>query len=260
MMMIKQRQLVDSTSGPLATPNLMDSLNIDIPKVSNLALAASPPSSSSSLLHGISPVLGKRNFSTLGRIGSPKTRWQGIMEDEWDFNQYSNKRASIRSDPGERKRDATGFFNRSPRSSEISTPVHKSPSMASRTGGSFDDPVEDSPPRTEGEGAIFTFDDRTGSPRASVGAIVPPKSPLKTPLRKGAGVITKGKISQPSDLRHNMANILPDEVIVKGDFTLKYSGGEGGKAGYYRRMESSVKVKVRPCLYFDKFNIASVEG
>ena len=249
--MMKQQQFVGPDSG---APSLVDSLNIDVPQASKVVLS-SPASRHPALVHGLSPLRQKRGSLTLSGTGSPKSHWQ---DNEWDFNQFTHKRASIRSDPGDCKQGGSGLFNRSPRSSRVLTPVHKSPSVASRAGSLLDDP-EYSPFTSGIEGAIFTFNDKSGSPRLS-GSSTSPKSPAWNPLRKGVAGIKKGTISQPSDLRHNVHAILPKEVTVVGKFTLKYSGGEGGEAGYHRRMESSIRVKVRPSLYFEEFSIASVEG
>ena len=241
-----------SAPAVVGTPKLMDSLNIDFPKVSKVTSSLQTSTVPSSLIHGMSPIVSKRGIPNLSRVGSTKSSRKHY--DEWDFNQFMDKRASIRSDPGECKREGGGIFSRSPRGSGISTPLQKSPS---RSGSLFDD-TEFSPLKTGKEGGIFTFNNQNSSPRLSVGSLSSQKSPSRTPHRKGATAIKKNVISLPSDLRHNTPSILPTEVPVLASFTLHYSGGEGRKAGYHRRMESSVKVKVCPSLYFDDFHISSV--
>jgi hypothetical protein len=226
--------------GYMDTPKLMDSLNIDFPQTSKVdGYSSLPRTKFPSVVDGImSPMAHRRGFS---RTGSTKSsHWK---ESEWDFNQFLDKRASIRSDPGDRKREGSGLLNRSPRSSGMSTPVT---SLTGRTGSL----IEDS------EYSVLEFD-RTNSPRLSGG---PQKSPARTNVRKGATSINKNVISLPSDLRHNPLAILPTEVSVLGEFTLRYSGGEGSKVGYHREMVASVRVKVQPSLYFEEFNVALIEG
>ena len=233
--------MLDSALSPI-----VDTLNIDVPQ--GLKGVFTLPRG-----HRRSPVVTKREKVGLSRTGS--TKFPAKCLEEWDFNQFDEKRASIRSDPGERKRDGGGVLNRSPRASGVSTPLQKSPSIASRTGSLADEPISPSRVSRDG-GTVFTYD-RTSSPRLSSAGS---SSPLRAAGKKGPAVIKKNNISLPSDLRHNALTISPTEVTVLGTFTLKYSGGEGGKAGYHRRTESSIKVKVRPSLYFDSFNIASVVG
>ena len=245
------------------TPTLVDSLNIEVPHdikiTSSLSSLSSLPSSSSGLhttvLHSVSPILSKRDMASRGlvRTGSTKSSSPSKKPDVWDFNQFMDKRVSIRSDPGERKREGSGLLNRSPRSSGMSTPQQKSPTLASRSSdGEF------SPSKTGKDGPVFTYD-TTNSPQSSRGSYPLPKSPLRTPLRKGVTGIKKNTISLPSHVRHNIMSI-PEKVSVMSRFTLSYSGGEGRKAGYHRRMESSVHITIRPSLCFENFNIASVIG
>lgn len=212
------------------TLSIMDSLNID------------PPKSSSHT----SPL--KKGYK---RAGSTKTRYKDLnaYEEELDFG---DKRASIRSDPGDRKREGSGLFNRSPKASQTSTPVRKS-LPPYRMGSSFED-SDTSPSRFGKEGSVFSFSEGSNSPGGSSGS---PKSPVR--VRKGVVGITKNEISQPSDVKHYTPTI-PEEVIIKNHFTVKYSGGEGEKAGYHRCMESSIRLKVRPSLYFSEFRVSSSEG
>lgn len=211
------------------TVSIMDSLNIDPPK------SSSPH---------VSPF--KKGYK---RAGSTKARYKDLnaYEEELDFG---DKRASIRSDPGDRKREGSGLFNRSPKGSHTSTPVRKS--LPHRVGSSFED-SDSSPSRSGKEGSVFSFNEGSNSPGGSSGS---PKSPVR--VRKVVG-ITKNEISQPSDVKHYIPTI-PDDVVIKNHFTVKYSGGEGEKAGYHRCMESSIRLKVRPSLYFSEFRVSSSEG
>ena len=183
---------------------------------------------------------------------------QQRSQDEWDFNQFGDlKRASIRSDPGDRKRD---MFGRSPLSLGSAMPLMKSPSLASRSGSLHGDGGETPPPQQTAQ--VFSYD-HASLPRSHRGSGTgSPKSPShhRPPMRRGGTAIKKNVISLPSDLRHNTLAILPTEVVVTGCFTLKYSGGEGGKAGYHRQLESCIQVRVHPSVYFDEFNIASETG
>ena len=248
----------------LPSPTLVDSLNIDVPKRASSIL--SYPSSveslpSASIVHGISPLPRKRGrVSGVARTGSTRsTHNRRLGNEEWDFNQFGDlKRASIRSDPGDRKREGLVISNRSPYSSGVSTPLFKSPSLASQA-ESFTAEGDISPSGVSREGQAFVYE-HTSLPRPSKGS---PKSPAHRPpivARKGGSVIKKNNISLPSQLRHNTLAILPNEIVVTARFTLTYSGGDGSKAGYHRQMESSVKVRVHPSLYFDDFSVSADSG
>lgn len=219
------------------TVNIMDSLNID------------PPKSSSSQ---VSPLLPKKGYLNFKRAGSTKSRFKDLIAYEEELD-YGDKRASIRSDPGDRKRETSGLFNRSPKISATSTPIRKSAGVTSRVSSLEDS--DSSPSGLGKEGFVFNFNE--DSPGYSGGSSGSPRSPVR--VRKAAVAITKKEISQPSDVKHCIVN-LPEEVAIKSHFTLKYSGGDGEKAGYQRCMESSIKVKVRPSLYFTEFRISKAEG
>jgi hypothetical protein len=254
---------VHGLDSSLPSPTLVDSLNIDVP-VRTSSVASYPSSSDSlplSIIHGISPLPRKKGRGMgVARTGSTRSTHNRRLAkyDEWDFNQFGDlKRASIRSDPGDRKREGSGVLTRSPVSSGGSTPLLKSPSLASQT-GSFAGDGELSPSSVSCDGPAFVYE-HLSLPRPSRGS---PKSPAHRPpvVRKGGSGIKKNNISLPSQLRHNTLAILPNEVAVTARFTLNYSGGDGGKAGYHRQMESSVKVRVHPSLYFDDFGISADPG
>ncbi|CAI8031983.1 Trafficking protein particle complex subunit 9, partial [Geodia barretti] len=251
---------VHGLDSSLPSPTLVDSLNIDVPVRTSSDI--SYPSSSDSLsVPGISPLTRKKGRDRgVARTGSTRSTHNRKLAkyDEWDFNQYDDlKRASIRSDPGDRKREGSGVLTRSPVSSGGSTPLLKSPSLASRTSSLAGD-GELSPSGVSCDSAAFVYE-HSSLPRPSRGS---PKSPGHRPpvVRKGGSGINKNNISLPSQLRHNTLAILPTEVAVTARFTLNYSGGDGCKAGYHRQMESSVKVRVHPSLYFDDFGISAYPG
>ena len=258
--------MIDSS---LPNPTLVDSLNIDVPSpIRRSSAMSSLPSSSDSLpsaiIHSISPVPLKkgrgrgvvRTDSMQSAMATMHHHTSVSSQDEWDFNQFGNQRASIRSDPGDRKRETSSLSSRSPTSSGNTTPLRKSPSLASRTGSLTGD-GETSPPQQSTP--TFAYN-HSSLPRPSKTA--PPKSPshYRPQIRRGPTNFKKNAISAPSDLRHNTLAILPTEVAVTNLFLISYSGGDGGKAGYHRQIESTVKVRIHPSLYFDDFNITAETG
>ena len=52
----------------------------------------------------------------------------------------------------------------------------------------------------------------------------------------------------------------PDRKKLNTVFLLQYTGGEGAKEGYYREVTVSLTVTIRPTLYFEDFAIAPVKG
>ena len=176
------------------------------------------------------------------------------MEDrvEWDFDQY-DKRASIRSDPSDRKRDGLSpALSHSPKHTTSPLPVQKSPSANTvlyRMGRQHD-----SLPRPGGKSNFYDRD----SPRLSGGLS---KASSRTATRRSGGGITKENISGPTGPPlHKKPNMLLKGVTVKGNFTFKYSGGEGEEVGYHRQMVATVEVRVHQSLYFDEFHVSTVDG
>ena len=227
--------------------NLMSSLNLEVPSAS--VLSSSSPSSFSHhyFQHGISPKFVMKG-SFLSR--SPKFSHRTEEQDEWDFDQYS-KRASIRSDPGDRKRDGlSSALSHSPKHVTNPVPVQKSPSAATglyRTGR-----LHDTLPRSKGES------NKDSSPRLPGG---PFKASSRLTTRRSGGGITKQNISAPTGPpTHKKPNMLLKGVTVRGIFTFKYSGGEGEEAGYHRQMSATVDVRVHQSLFFDEFHVSPADG
>lgn len=263
---------LEELGSSLPSPTLVDSLNIEVPHIRTSSDISSLPSSAESLpapvYNSVSPLPRKRGRGSRGVARTGSTRQNRVLgyEEEWDFDQY-DQRASIRSDPGERKREVGRVLSaQSTQSSCDSTPLRKSSSLASRSdslasGGDTEllsPPLPSSQPTREGVDFAYNHSSLPRSPRNSSS----PKSPAhpRNQYRRGPGVSIKNKvISNPSDLRHHVT-VLPYDITLVAKFTLNYSGGEGAKVGYHREMESYVKVKVHPSLYFDDFNVTPEQG
>lgn len=223
---------------------LMDSLNLDHP----LDLLVDSRGNTNTL-----PNFGRASSSTHGHksnslMRSKKSVKGGQKRAGLDYDDVVfglDKRASIRSDPGDR--DKGKFRNlkfassvsshTSPTSSFISIPA--APSL----------PITIPPHSTEHDTAGNASSD-------SFGKSGPQGMARNSQGSKGSKgrTIAKMNISLPKGPLYKES---PKKVKVVGEFVFEYSGGEGEGLGYYREAEANVSVVVRPCLLFEKFDISS---
>ena len=155
-----------------------------------------------------------------------------------------DKRASIRSDPGDRDKGkfrslkfTSGSSHTSPTSSFNSIPSDPSLPIA----------IPHTAHTTEHDGGSGSSD--------SFGRSVQGLARNSQGNKGSKGrTIAKMNISLPKGPLYKES---PKKVKVVGEFVFEYSGGEGAELGYYRESEANVSVVVRPCLLFEKFDISS---
>ena len=175
------------------------------------------------------------------------------------------KRASIRSDPGDReesklsrlfKKDTTHL----PHSDTKPVAIPKSETAASRLND------------LSNGGSPMYFAGGGGGPsyQASLASGVlfgaDAKSQSLVRASKASGV--KGKW-QPSPSARYISNPIgplfrenriPSRVKVVGEFSLEYSGGRGLQEGFYRECRTNLQIMVKPVLTFEQFDVSLVEG
>ena len=183
-----------------------------------------------------------------------------------DFDQYLDKRASIRSDPGDEFAPISrSRFSWKPKGNDSKpNAIPKSETVAgnmsnlSNGGFNLTEGTQRPPP------SVFEPDPEGSASPKSVPAIsrVGSGGLIKSQNRKSAtgGSITKGAISLPTGPLYKAVPHPPSRKKVVGQFVLQYTGGEGATEGYYRETATSVTVNIKPSLIFEQFDLRSVEG
>ncbi len=239
--------MIAPESGNLHLPTAFDSSLIGSLSLEHPALF--DPRVSQSLPKNLSPGSRKR-YSQYGK--PPKTSM-----DDYDFDQYVNKRASVRSDPGD---DFTGspppqpknrFSRRTKVTDTKSLPFPKSDTVATNLchlgeRDALERQVNDANHR------LSAFQENDIGNKIS-------------PLARGVGSrvggsvkrgpITKFDISHPTGPLYKAVPRPPTRKKIEGTFVLQYSGGEGCQAGYYREVVTTVTVNVRPSVIFHQFEV-----
>jgi len=168
-----------------------------------------------------------------------------------------DKRASIRSDPGDVPIPSRHRPTRKPFASDTkSIPIHKSESVAV---GMASMPSEGAAGSlSQGEQRMSKLEADSGKnssvkhfPASRVGSV--------KPSSKKAGAITKGNISLPKGPLYKAVPRPPTRKKVVGQFVVEYSGGDGETEGYYRETIVNITVYVKPSIIFEKFEVQPVE-
>ena len=179
-----------------------------------------------------------------------------------------SKRASIRSDPGDREESKLSRFmfkkGTTPFTHSETKPVAipKSETAAARlsdlsnggspmyfAGGGGGGPSYQA---SLASGVLFGADNKTQS--------------LVRGLKSSGN---KGKW-QPSPSARYISNPIgplyrenprpPSKVKVVGEFSLEYSGGQGLQEGFCREFRTNLQIIVKPVLTFEQFDVSLVEG
>lgn len=181
------------------------------------------------------PSTSEKRTSTQRREPKPTANFF----DDYDFDRFSDKRASIRSEPGDEfsTPPARHRFSLKPRVvASNSVPIPKSESVTATLASLGDE--------------RSMFEPLTGKNTSS----------LPRTINRRSTPITKGNISLPTGPLRRAVPHPPQRKQVYGQFVLEYSGGEGGAEGYYREVTTKVTVNVKPSLIFGQFEVKVVEG
>lgn len=230
--------------------SLMESLNLDHPSFS-LKGTKTLPSIPRRLAYPQSKA------QSLGRHQKPPGRDDGLMDVEaaLDLDSMSNKRASVRSDPGDR--DNRPARNRpKPDSKPIPIPKTDSITAASRI-PEIGSVIESSPIPEPRLGHTPTHQRMSSHPKFTSGIRVGSLK-IGPGHRRQVAPLHKGVISEPLGPVFKELPRLPNNEMVTGEFKVEFTGGQGAEEGFYREVVSKVPVTVRPCVMFEQFDIAMV--
>ena len=221
--------------------SLMDSLNLENPALTSARTSSTLPGISRSPGHQRNTSIG--SGGTLGRWkpasrGSKKV----VSKDETDLE--LDKRfsvMSIRSDPGDEVRNRT---KRKSSEQPKAIPIPKSETRAS--------PFGTSP-------QLYHHDLSSVSSSQSHSSLnrTPSGNKAGTRVRQQAAVLTKGSISTPVGPLIRQKPQPPTRRVVQSQFKIQYTGGRGYLEGFCRKCSASLKIVVKPCLVFEKFEILS---
>ena len=244
----------------------LESLDLHIPQKPG---QPSPTPTTSS--QGHSPV---RYHHSLGRnVKPPKSGPKRAFDDveaalDGFFVSNDSKRASIRSDPGDREESKLSRFTfrketplthsetkpvaipksetAAARLSELSNGV--SPMFLAGGGGPSYQPSPTS-------GVLFGADSKTQSLARG-----PKNSGNKGKWQPSAGSVNARYISNPIGPLYKENLRPPSKVKVVGEFGLEYSGGRGLQEGFCRECRTNVQILVKPVLTFEQFDVSLAEG
>lgn len=258
---IKRGQRKASTEGLTRTErtgsSLMDSLNLDTPHT------RSNSNTLPNLDRSSPPSISHQKTNSLRRSKKPKVGSQkgGVFDiDDVIFGLMENKRASVRSDPGDRERKEKPSRFRSLKS-HVGGSSHTSPtsSISSLPPADHSQPIS-IPPHTGDQEANGSPLFKPGSDSLGKGGQVLNRNlSSQGKSAKGRVGINKMNISLPTGPLYKEVVQSPKKSKVIGKFRFQYTGGEGAAEGYYREAEASVSVEVRPCLLFEQFDISNTE-
>lgn len=259
---VRRNMYVASKSTQTVPPrnSLIDSLDLDQSVFSN---CNTPPNMNRS-----SPGSYRKpaRIATSSKKQRTSRRSSGARRDieEWapiDFG--LDKRASVRSDPGER--GGTSHHIRSRINSNHTSPTSSISAFSTSTDPSHPISIPNSvslsdPDIGVGESPLLLLKtDSLGRKSHGVGTNM--NSPGRGLSKGGTWSlprkenINKGGISLPKGLFFKeVAQPLQKSKAV-GEFVFEYSGGVG--MGYYREVAVDVSVLVRPCLLFEQFDVCN---
>ena len=230
----------------------MDSLHLDPPLLSN----------SSTL-----PNLGRASPGSANKYNSilrQKKKGAGYMKPSGlSYNDVIfglDKRASIRSDPGDRDQGERGKSRPKPR---VGGSSHTSPtSSISTLSSDATQPI--SIPHTASHLVAAAHEISSHSPVFKVGSDSLVRAHPHQSLARNASL--QPRIAKPGLVKGNISSPkgpLYKEVATKQrvmtEFLLEYSGEAGAAEGYYRVAEATVYVTVNTCLLFEQFDISNSE-
>ena len=228
--------------------SLMESLNLDHPLMdsrhSNTVpnMVRSSPARSS-----YKGTRFKKNDSSKGSGQQKKSNHVNSMLDYDDVILGLDKRASVRSDPGERDQGDRGKSKL--KISRVGVSYHTSPTSSSTAIASDSMRPVNIFGSIESDGTSSDSSAKTQSLKRNIS--------FQASNPKVRPNINKGNISLPTGPLYKAVPQPPKRVKVVGEFVFDYSGGKSASEGYYREGGANVSVFVRPCLLFDLFDMKS---
>ncbi len=240
---------------------LMDSLDLDHPHLSRNTLpniGRTPMSNPNQKYNSL--VRSKKGKGS----GLPR---KGNLEFDHDVIFGLDKRASVRSDPGDREQGGGGAksklsqFRSLMGGSSHTSPTSSSAIVSEDTTHPINIPNHAHSNDSEVYGSpVHRFSSDSSS---SGGKLVNVKHPSVqnkvVGSGKGRGTISKGNISLPTGPLYKEVPQAFKKVKVVGVFRFEYTGGDGEGEGYYREVETEVAVSVNPGLLFEQFDITTCE-
>ncbi len=228
----------DMHLSPSFDSSLIGSLSLEHP-------ALFDPRVSKTLPANISPGSQKRN----SQYGKPQKQ---SLEDH-DFDKYVDNRASVCSDPGDNLSGSPQtknlFLRRSKVTDTKSVPFPKSDTVAANLSHLGEQRLESR------YSSVIQPSDLAG------------RAP---PLARGVGTraggsnkkgpLSKFDISHPTGPLYKAVPRPPTRKKIEATVALQYSGGEGGRAGYYREVTTTVTLTVRPSVIFHQVEVKPAPG
>ena len=180
------------------------------------------------------------------------SRFSGKRSRQADFDTLAyliddiDKRASIRSDPGDIQRRQR--FNRKGLASDLKLVTFRKSEKV---------PVGLASMSSDGSTTSIELDSERSSPIQRTSAVTQVSS-VKSSSKK----FVKGSISSPMGPVYRCDT--PERKVVlrkeiKGTFVVEYSGGVGEKEGYYREAVIDFTANVKPSVKFETFDVLPIE-
>lgn len=247
---------LERNSTSRVSTSLMDSLNLDHPLLNTRTNSSTLPRlggrASPSGLSQKQNNLVRSKKNKGGGGGFQKS--VGLYYDDVIFG--LDKRASIRSDPGDREQGKSRVHKSQMGGSSHTSPTSSITGIHTDATHPINIPHSKHSVEQEGSGnsTIKVGSDSFGK---SPGNNLSRNASLQSKGSKGRGGINKGNISLPKGPLYKEVLHSPKRVKVVGEFLFEYSGGQGAAEGYYRETEANVSVLVRPCLLFEQFDVSS---
>ena len=185
-----------------------------------------------------------------------------------------SKRASVRSDPGDREESKLSRFGfKKDTSSFHSDTKPVSIPKSETTAARLSDLSNGASPMFFGAGVGGGGGGVAGHHQSLASGVLFGAEAKTQSLARGLkGSNNKGKW-QPSSSSTNTRYISnpigplykenlrpPSKVKVVGEFSLEYSGGNGLREGFCRECRANVQIVVKPVLTFEQFDVSLVEG
>lgn len=228
--------------------SLMESLNLDHP----LLDTRTSNSHTHSDAGGHSPSPSPKHNSLMRSRAGGKTYHKGPHGlDYGDVIFGLDKRASVRSDPGDRDRTEKGGSRLMSLRGQMGGSSQTSPTSSFLATEPINIPNSSSSSSSN------------NSPARKTQSLMRNTS-LRGPAHKprggsGTGSVAKGNISLPKGPLYKEVAQPPRKVKAVGEFTFEYSGTAGHAEGYYRETPVNVSVLVHPALVFEQIEVSSSE-
>ena len=252
-----KRKSSDSAYSSLDQESMtLESLDLHIPQKpgQSSSQSSSPTRYHSSLSRSVKPPLKGGRKRAVDDVEAALDGYVFSMD---------SKRASVRSDPGDREESKLSRFifkkeTSLTHSETRPVAIPKSETTAARLSD-----------MSNGGSPMFFAGGPSYQPSLSSGVLfgAEPKSQGLARGLKGSG--SRGKwqsgtsnryISNPIGPLYKEDLRPPNKVKIVGEFSLEYSGGKGIKEGFCRECRTNLQIIVKPVLTFEQFDVSLGEG